>query len=171
MNTDSTVILSSFICLISFIVLQIVFFRMVNRQQVFKWLIVFYAAGGIFPLSVWSGLQISGFSPEILLVIGLSFTCYSMLAFIYILCIFGLADSSLRIRILDYLAEDVTGVGEKELYKRYGKHQIIERRLKRLCSSGEICCRNGKYFTSDRFSYFSIPSALFRKVWDIYRIH
>jgi hypothetical protein len=100
----------------------------------------------------------------------LSFVIYSMLVFNYVIGIFGLLESSLRIKILDVLAvQGENGMSRRGLLRIYNKDTIVKKRVKRLISSGELAYTNGMYHINKRISFVYIPYYIVKMMFYLYK--
>lgn len=88
----------------------------------------------------------------------------------YILGIFGMLVSSLRIRLLLEIGKGgKNGITVEEILKSYNKELIIGERLKRLVESGELSYEKGRYSLKRGFSVFLIHQYIFKMVKKIYK--
>lgn len=58
----------------------------------------------------------------------------------------NMSETARRIRILLELKAAPEGLSLREILERYNSRDIIESRLARLVSNGQVVCRNGKYY-------------------------
>ena len=54
-----------------------------------------------------------------------------------------------RIRILTELSGEPAGLTMEEIVKRYGAAEIIEKRLSRLVSNGQIVLKDGRFYAKN----------------------
>ena len=103
-----------------------------------------------------------------LLCAGLSLGIYFLLVFLYILCIFGPHESSVRLRLVreldKYYPEPCP---EKLLKQSYNAQAILRRRLARLQATGDIIF-DGQYYRVHKqwnFFVFADQASGFLKRW------
>lgn len=92
------------------------------------------------------------------------------MSFSYILGLFGIPLTSLRIQfLLTLFAHGASGSDLKTLMKEYSKKSIVRIRLHRLETSGEII-RKGKYYMlRSRWSYFVLHNYFLLLLLNMYR--
>ncbi len=169
MTFDLILTTTAALVFIIFLSFQIVLFRHVSHERVIFWLAVVYIGVGL-PLAITSSILL--FPAEIsrtLFSIIVVFALYSLLVFIYILGVFGIMESSIRIRLLT----EVAGKGKKglplsKLLTYYNRETIIQKRLNRFVSSGDLLYKNGTYRATERYSLFLLPSQMLRFIWNLY---
>lgn len=172
---DLQIINSSIASFFLFLILHIIIFSRIDHSFVLVWIVKTCLLSSIFPflfaLLFSIVFPIAEYSQTVhfLIVYTSSFLLYSLLAIGYILGMFGLAESSLRIRILEEIAAaGKRGIQKKELYRVYNRDVIIAKRLKRFITSGDIIYRNGLYTMRKRFSYFIVHAFIFESMKKIY---
>ena len=157
---------------IVYFLFHIVVFRMVEDRLVFKSLIFVFVFVGILQGVVISSvlnLFLGESFLSILTVVATSFFIYFNLSFFFVLAIFGVSISSIRIQILDLISQSkLKGVSTKVILMKYNRDIILRTRLNRLISSGEIK-RSGDYFVAHkRFSYFIIHTYVLVLMYKLY---
>src|SRR3989338_2095143 len=152
MNIDMLVLKNALTSFLIFWVLHLVVLRFVGPHGVLKWLVnVIVTAGGCNVVMGWASLRSGGEASlasfvGIMACVGLSISIYGLIVFIYILCVFGLHESSIRIRMLRELyAARPRGLSREELLERYNADVILRRRLERLMASGEVTLQGTEY--------------------------
>lgn len=141
-----------------FFILQVVVFRMVHPDAVLRWIMnifmmvsIAHAAGLALLYSNWKPDYPGG----ILLPAIVSYFIFGLVSFVYILCVFGPSETSIRIRLVRELVEMKGGrLSHDELLKRYNGRLILERRLDRLIQAGEIAKQDGKYVLVNKANAF-----------------
>lgn len=92
------------------------------------------------------------------------------LSFAYILCLFGLPLTSLRMQILLTISKSGDeGIGISELSKKYSHEQVLEQRIVRLESSKEIVKKSGLYRLRSSYSYFMLHNRFLLFLIKLYR--
>lgn len=151
MGPDYLSIIFGFGTFALFIVLHILSFRFVEAKQVLRFLMIIY----LFCLFLSFAICMAFNSSQIIIF---SFIIYSSLVFIYVIGVFGLVESSIRIRLLDLIAhEGKKGIGRRAILKVYNRRIIVRKRLLRLCSSGELIYEKGCFRKKKNVSFVYIP--------------
>jgi hypothetical protein len=84
-----------------------------------------------------------------------------LLCFVYVLCIFGPYETSVRMRLVREIAKGgSTGITLKELSVQYNAGTIVDIRLQRLIGSGDIIEENGRYRIGRSGNFFFIFDAI-----------
>ncbi len=143
---------------IVFFILQMVVFRMLHQEAVLKAIMIIFMVTSLVHLvgSFLYADQIAaaGLSGKVIFV-AVSYLIFGLAAFVYILCIFGPSETSIRIRVLRELQEaPERRLSHGELANRYNARMVLERRLERLARSGEIIERAGKYTLIKKTNFF-----------------
>jgi hypothetical protein len=83
---------------------------------------------------------------ELACAAGLGMLINGLACFVYVLCIFGPYETSVRMRLVREIALGGTdGLLHQELLGRYNAETIVEIRLRRLLGSGDIIEKDGLY--------------------------
>jgi len=145
-----------------FIFLQICVFRFIQQENVINGLKTLLVIGALVNVGV-------GISPiflkitvtgkytvgSIVFCSAVSLMIYALLVYLYSLYFFGVAESSIRIRILYEVAKRAPHwVSLDQINNDYNEDTIIRKRLSRFVNSGEIKVQRGKYSINKRFSIF-----------------
>lgn len=102
-------------------------------------------------LLVLAGLQFGIFRNgelplgEVLGLFGANFVLYSAMAFLFFAFV-NIGESSVRIRLLCELASAPEGMDQDTLTAHYNVDHIIQIRIDRLLKSGEMVCRDNRYY-------------------------
>lgn len=167
---DFQIIFISIISFVFFILVQIFYFRKVKSKEVFGALIYVYKQAATIPIILGIIFYFLGKTLEFtLMVTVISLIIYSLLVFIYTLCLFGLLESSIRIRLLSevHLAGD-KGITEKQIVGKYNQNIILKKRLARFLQSGEIKEKDCYYYPTKKISFYIIPFVLTILIWKLY---
>lgn len=149
LQEDIIILTSAVASFIVFFILQVLIFRYVHPEAILKWIMNIFWLSSL--LHIFWFFEIRMMWPEFLPVeaigiVALSYFVFGLMAFVYILCVFGPSETSIRIRVVRELRE---GQGHRlsheELLKRYNGRMVLERRLQRFLQSGEIRLEQGKY--------------------------
>ena len=154
MNAFDVILLSSAcVSFVLFFCLQMLVFRCTHSEDIFKSIInTFTVVSAVhlmgLPLTLKyfpNGAAVQTFS-DVIGVVVLSYIVFGLAAFVYILCVFGPSETSIRVRVVRELLE-VRGhhLLRNELLKRYNGRMVLERRLERFSRSGEVVFKGGKY--------------------------
>lgn len=174
-NMDLQIVFSSLLSFVSFFILHVYIFSRIDHSKVLIWIVKTCMIGTIFPLLF--ALLFSFFFPvfgnsallQFVIVFIISILLYSLLSIGYILGVFGLLESSLRIRILEKIARaGKEGISKKDINALFANDAIIAKRLKRFIQSGDIIYKNGLYNMKRRFSYFVVHAFIFESMKKIY---
>lgn len=99
--------------------------------------------------------------PAILIAVLISSFIYILLCFSYVLTVFGVCVTSIRIQMLCEIAKTRgRGVSEVQMLKKYNKNDIVRTRLSRLIGSGEIKKEKNFYYPNKKISYFQLHTYL-----------
>ncbi len=164
MTVDILIVTISGIASILFFIFHILVFRKMKKEAVFTGLIYVYLFVGIFACLLlstgFSFLQNYSLVTDMMIAI-LSFFLYTMTVFVYILYIFGVLESSIRMRLLHHIADTGSkGVRLEDLKKLYNVDIIISKRLLRFSASGELILVGGRYQRNKRYSFIMLPALL-----------
>ena len=161
---DLAIIICSGISFLIFFILQVIVFRMVHPEAVLRWIMNIFMIVSIVHLSTLAIVYhylLLDYPGGVLLMAGVSYFIFGLLAFVYILCVFGPSETSIRIRLVREL-QDIKGgrLTHDDLLKRYNCRLILERRLQRLSYAGEIIERQGKYVLINQSNAFFMIDAV-----------
>lgn len=163
---DLVILTSATAAFMMFLMVHVIVFRLVDRAFLLCALsYIFLLVGAV--IIFFEALLLRQTIPTILLM---TFSIYGLLVFIYIFGILGVAESSVRIRLLHEIAKAEKGVTEKELLQSYNAKTIVRKRLHRLVSSGELIEQNGIYQINKRLSFIYIPLFITRLLWRLYGV-
>ncbi len=105
-----------------------------------------------------------------LFVITLYMMLFWAMSFTYILGLFGIPLTSVRIQfLLTLVAHGVRGADMSDLMKEYSKDSIVGIRLLRLVTSGEIIKKGNSYMLRSRWSYFVLHNYFLLLLLKIFR--
>ena len=149
MSIDAIVLTNSFLGMVIFFAGQMAVFRKIDKRLVLSALAGLYFFTAVV-ISIISAILFSRyFSADLLTCAAVIFfvlLLFTLQLVIYVIGIFGCIASSVRIELLLVIANSgAKGKSRQELIKKYSRKILINRRLHRLTSSGEIAYSNGKY--------------------------
>lgn len=163
---DIKIILHSLSSFLIYLLLHILIFRVIDNKSVIKWLINVYILGGT--INLISGLFILPLYYPFYCFISL--ICYSCLVYCYVLGIFGILDSSIRIKLLTEIEiAGNKGIRIKDIFQKYNREKIVQSRMKRFVNSGEMIKDNEGYYRLKKFfSYFILNNFIMTLMDRIY---
>jgi hypothetical protein len=141
-----------------FLIIHVITFRRLAPEQLLRSLLFIVVGvmalplvlmGGLFVLKAtdasWQAWVCSTF---------LAVAIDGLLCFVYVLCIFGPYETSVRMRLVREIARGQgKGITHEELLGQYSARTIVDIRLQRLLGSGDIVEKDGLY-RCDRSSNF-----------------
>ena len=84
-----------------------------------------------------------------------------LLCFVYVLCVFGPYETSVRMRLVREIEKGgKQGLTFSELSKHYNPHTIVRMRLERLIGSGDLMEKDGWYYLKRRQNFFFLFDAV-----------
>ena len=167
---DTAILFTVFLSFVVFVLLQIIVFRRIPRRQVLVWMVIVFVAAGFIANITLLLLKHDISGNMLLFFLGISWLLYGLISLIYILALFGIVESSIRIRLLaEVIRSGEKGITLKELYRKYNREVIIKKRLERFVASGDISFDGTYYMVKRKLSMFSLPGAVFSVLWKLYR--
>ncbi len=167
---DINIIISSILGFIGFLILHFILSLLYKNKVQINWLIRLYLLIAVLLLSInfWfnnqlillDNLQISFFS----------FIVFSLFVYIYIIGIWGVFESSIRLQLIRELA----GFNQNQspyvtLLEKFNDQQLIKKRIQRLVDSSEIVKSRQKYKLGKSLSYFLIHAKIQQLLMNWYR--
>lgn len=174
MSIDHFIVISALGEFSVFWLLHLLCFRHIKHEDIIKWFKYLYIStnliGAVFILCYFKITTTTSYSLSIILFIMVNiFTIFSLLVCAYIIEVFGLVESSVNIKILSLIAQSKTKeLTQKNITKTYNKRIIIDKRLLRLESSGDLIFYRGKYYLGKRFSVFYLMAQFSRFIDFLY---
>ncbi len=163
---DINIFLTAVFSFFVFLGVHFIVFRHIEEKTVLSWLMRIYYLGALVNLFV--SFTMLGFGS--IVFVFFSFLLYTMLVFCYILGIFGLMESSIRIGLIMKIGQSSTyGMRKQDILKNYNRRIIVAKRLKRFVASGELKYQKGYYLIKKKFSYFIINdfiNSFMRKIYE-----
>ena len=167
---DIPILITVLVSFLVFLILQFLTFRYIKGQHVFTAMVAVFAAAGVL---THLGLLVYLWNIPMLIrvfVLCVSVVLYGLLTLISILAVFGIIESSLRIRLLrEIVASRYHGITEKGLLKTYNREVILTKRLNRFIASGDLVTIGKQYRLVRRISFYLFPASVFLIVWKLYR--
>lgn len=150
-----------------FLPVHVIVLRQISDRDVIPVFWMTYAVVGIimqlfFGFSLLSGYQIQ----STVFVIAVSWFLYTLLVGNYFMGIFGVMESSIRMRVLGEVARaGIKGVSRNMLLTHYNHTKIVDKRLARFVASGDIEVAHGAYVSRKPITFFLLPAMVLRFVW------
>jgi len=148
-----------------FLILQVIFFRWIKPEALLKSLLLLVIGVSVLPISLmlicWKG-KLSFAAPTTWMMGMMMASLLSfLLSFVYILCIFGPYETSVRMRLVCEIAScGKSGITRQELFKRYNSQVMAQLRLRRLIGSGDIIEKDGRYILIKKQNVFFLFDAI-----------
>ncbi|MFA4992785.1 MAG: hypothetical protein WC571_02340 [Candidatus Omnitrophota bacterium] len=147
------------------VVTQILSFRMAPKIGLLKSIFLGFFAGfcSLFIFEIlYSGL------PGRLFRHGISSGITNMVIYVLLgYCYFhfvGLGETARRIRMLIEIFRSKDGLSLDEILSKYNAREILDKRMGRLISNGQLICREGRYFIGKPAVLFIAGAATFLKL-------
>lgn len=153
MTTDFLILIAAGCSFVLFVLLQAVCFRRIDTKDVIAWVWYLYviAVGFSVVLAISIAEKITGF------ILIMPPVVVSLLIAVYIIGIFGVIESSIRLRVFELVVQSKTqGISSLALSRIYNTRTIVEKRLARLINSGDIFQKNKKYYPAQKLSAFAL---------------
>jgi len=147
-----------------FLLIHLITFRWVRPERLLRSLLVCVLAVMGFPVLLMGILYIfkaadASFQAWVCAAL-LALAIQGLLSFVYILCIFGPYETSVRMRLVREISASSTGLSKGELLQKYNAEKIVDMRLRRLVGSGDIVEKDGLYRVISRKNFFFIFDAI-----------
>ncbi len=148
----------SFAC---FLLIHLIFFRWLAPERLLRSLLFIVVSIMGLPILLMGTMSFFKITdvPWQVLVGGalLAMLIDGLLCFVYVLCIFGPYETSVRMRLVREIArEPHRGIPLQELLSRYNVETIVKVRLRRLVGSGDIIEKDGLYRCGRTGNFFFI---------------
>ena len=174
-NLDLFVISNAAVSFMIYLAIHFSTFRLINPRAVLKWLMNIFLIGGLFNMggtAIYCVAATDLLRQNGVVAMGIygmvSLAIYGFAAFLYVLCIFGIHESSIRMRLLRELyAARPLALSLDELLSRYNAQTILKKRLERLLASGEINSDGTRYRIQNPSNFFLFKDFIARKILKI----
>jgi len=153
------------ISFIGFLLVHLITFRWLRPEQLLRSLVMIMIAVAGLPLILMGALFMCRCADASLT----TWVCSTVLAIlieglmclVYVLCIFGPYETSVRMRLIREIARGSSaGISMEELLARYNHETIVNVRLRRLVGSGDIIEKDGFYHSGHKKNFFFIFMAI-----------
>lgn len=167
---DYLITVMSCISFLFFVIGLILFIRAKGQAEILLSMKRLYLALGVAgSISLWLMLGDVTTSLKIIFVV-LYLLLFWAMSFSYILGLFGIPLTSVRIQfLLTLIARGGKGANVKALMKDYSKESLVNIRLHRLMTSGEIVKKGNYYMLGSRRSYFVLHNLFLLFLLKLYR--
>lgn len=145
---------------VAYVSLHILFSRFIIKKGTIQVTLVTYFIGLLFFIFFQSSKNIDLKLPstEIIGLFMSNFFLYSGSAFLYF-CFVNIGETSVRIRILRELSSNSSAISRADLAGKYSVDHVIDGRLERMISSGEIFIEDGRYYFSGKAKMLLLAKA------------
>lgn len=143
------------IALLLNVAIQVVSFHFIDSMSLLRSIFIGFFTGIIFTLifsfslfpSVhpWTAKHFGILFTNLMTVIALGYGYFHFV---------NLGETARRIRLLREIYNEANGITKTELVRRYNSKMILELRLNRLLSKGQIIARDNRYFIRSRLMLF-----------------
>lgn len=167
---DYFIITTALGAFVTFLIAHVVVLRQISDRSVIPVFWMTYAATGIATYLLMSSLALPGIPiADALFTIFVSWALYTLLVGNYFMGIFGVMESSIRMRVLGEIVRTGSdGVSIKTLLTKYNHTKIVDKRLVRFVASGDIELVRGAYVSRKPITFFLLPALVLRFVWWAY---
>lgn len=169
MPVDILIVIHALIFFLIFLGFHIVTFRTIGDREVFKRLVYNVVVVGVFQIVTVAITVRQAPISLVVVVVALTMVIYTLMAWSYILGIFGITVTSVRMQMLSEIAKSGSrGITIDALLKHYNRKRMVSQRLFRLVSSGELKEVGGRYFIRRKISPFLVHVYLQRMLLKLY---
>jgi hypothetical protein len=143
------------IALLLNVTIQVVGFHFIGRLSLLRSIVIGFITGIIFTLifsfylfpsvRLWTSGQLWILFTNLLIFIALGYGYFHFV---------NLGETARRIRLLREIYGEAGGITKEELVRRYNGKTMLELRLNRLLSKGQIVIRDNRYFIHSRLMLF-----------------
>lgn len=153
-----------------FLPVHVIVLRQISDRSVIPVFWMTYAVVGIIMQLFFGFFLLSGYQIQsTVFVIAVSWLLYTLLVGNYFMGIFGLMESSIRMRVLgEVVRAGSDGIPKRTLLTQYNHMKIVDKRLARFVSSGDIEFVRGAYVSRKPLTFFLLPALVLRFVWWAY---
>jgi len=148
-----------------FLLIHVVTFRWLRPEELLKSLLACVFAISALPLALMGILfvikPVDASLQAWILASLLALAVAGLLCFVYVLCLFGPFETSVRVRLVREIARGgLKGISHQELLQRYNAQTIVNIRLRRLTGSGDIIEQSGLYRAGNTHNLFFFVDAI-----------
>ncbi len=150
---DIFILQIGFGCFIVFFLLHVLLFRFLASEWILRSIQILFLLGLMINFWLSWGLEWE--------IVFLSCLIYGLSSFVYILCVFGPYETSVRLRVLSLLDSN-QGKSLEEILDQYNSQSILEVRLSRLLGAQDIVYDGQFYYCSKKFNAFFLIDSIAR---------
>lgn len=168
---DFLIITAALGTFVTFLIVHVIVLRRISDRAVIPVFWMTFALVGVILYSLLGVVAMVGGAllATTLYMVGVSWILYTFLIGNYFMGIFGLMESSIRMRVLgEIVRAGSKGISERTLLTQYNHTKIVDKRLVRFVASGDIEFVRGLYVSRKPFTFFLLPALVLRFVWWIY---
>jgi hypothetical protein len=165
MNIDILTLVVAVFSFAVFLTVHFITFRWVSPERLLRSLLLCIIAVMALPALLMIVLFILNAAHETLqawvCAAVLAVLIQGLMSFMYVLCIFGPYETSVRMRLIREIERGGSnGISPQELSARYNARTIVDIRLQRLIGSGDIAEKGGRYTVIRKGNLFFIFDAI-----------
>ncbi len=165
MSADLTTLMTAAVSFVIFILIHFISFRFVGEGGVLKWTMRIFFLVSLVPVGLFiregRDIILSRVSMDDVGYLLVAWAVYGLLSFLYILCVFGPYESSIRLRLIrEIYRYHPAGISLEHLYKNYNSKIILKRRIARLLHARSIVLNDEKYRIAQKPSFFLLAEVL-----------
>ena len=165
MNIDTLTVGTAVFSFVIFLLVHFISFRWVQPERLLRSLLLCVIAVMTLPVFLMFFFYIFKVADEALPVwlcaAILAVVIQGLMSFMYVLCIFGPYETSVRMRLIREIAWGAAkGISSQELADRYNAKVMVDIRLQRLVGSGDIAQKDGRYRVIKSGNLFFIFDAI-----------
>ena len=140
-SLDFSVLLNVGLSFSLYLLIHFVIFRFIGSQHVLNMLVVNYLVGALGSIAITLILA-RGCCQNIFMEVvfgSAALGLYTLICFVYVLCVFGPYESSIRLRLLrDLYLAGSKGKSWTEILENYNSKEILRIRVERFLGSGDL---------------------------------
>ena len=164
-HDDQIILVGSFISLVFFLAAQGVVFRFLKAEQLLKTIMIMAVVAGIVDAVLVWGWTKDLSVLQAMALMGLSLVILGLALFVYVLCIFGPYETSIRMRLIREIAQGgSSGCWPQDIARAYNAQVMLDNRLKRLMGSGDVVAQNGLYRIGKHHNAFFVIDRIARGI-------
>ncbi len=165
MNIDVLTMGAAVFSFVIFLLVHFISFRWVQPERLLRSLLLCVIAVMVIPVFLMLLFFIFKAADETLpawiCAAILAVVVQGLMSFMYVLCIFGPYETSVRMRLIREIAWGASkGISAQELSDRYNAKIMVDIRLQRLVGSGDIAQKDGRYRVIKQGNLFFIFDAI-----------
>lgn len=167
---DNFILIETFGSFIVFLIAHVIVLRRISDRSVIPIFWMTYAVTGAIAYILLYGIVSTRLPIQsAIFVTAVSWLLYTLLVGNYFMGIFGLMESSIRMRILgEVVRAGSDGIPKRTLLTQYNYTKIVDKRLARFVASGDIDFVHDAYVSRKPLTFFLLPAMILRFAWWAY---